>query len=113
MVSLSLSSWVSAGLLVSLGNNLQGLVSSFFLSDVQLIHPGRNYLPGDKLLARVLRLDPEKRKLHLTRKPILLREKFTNTEGVVAKIVVKIKSKLSAEPLEMVEKVFLLGQVAK
>ena len=84
----------------------------------------------------MLRLDPEQRKLHLTTKPILVRETFTVvkdyetavpgtiTEGVVVKIqpeglLIQLwgelkgwapKSKLSAEPLEMVERVFWLGQ---
>ena len=139
LVTVTVSSWVSAGLLVSLGHNLQGLVPRLFLSDVQLSHPERKYLPGDKLQARVLRLNPAERKLHLTTKPILVREKFTVvgdyesavpgtvTEGVVVKIspeglLIQLwgemrgwapKSKLSSEPLEMVEKVFWLGQAVK
>ena len=139
VVTVTVSSWVSAGLLVSLGNNIQGFVPSLFLSDVQLSHPERKYLPGDKLQARVLRLNPEEKKLHLTTKPILVREKFTVvkdyetavpgtiTEGVVVRIkpeglLIQLwgelkgwapKSKLSAEPLEMVEKVFWLGQAVK
>ena len=139
LVGVTVSSWVKSGLLVSLGNNIQGFVPSLFLSDVQLSQPERKYLPGDKLQARVLRLDPEQRKLHLTTKPILVRETFTVvkdyetavpgtiTEGVVVKIqpeglLIQLwgelkgwapKSKLSAEPLEMVERVFWLGQAVK
>ena len=139
LVSVTVSSWVTAGLMVSLGHGVQGLVPRLFLSDVQLSHPERKYLPGDKLQARVLRLNPSERRLHLTTKPILVRENFTVvkdyetaqpgtvTEGVVVKIspeglLIQLwgelrgwapKSKLSSEPIEMVEKVFWLGQAVK
>ena len=55
VVTVTVASWNNAGLLVILGNGLQGLVPRLFLSDVQLSHPERKYLPGDKLPARVLR----------------------------------------------------------
>ena len=55
IVTVTVASWNSAGLLVTLASGLQGLVPRLFLSDVQLSHPERKYLPGDKLPARVLR----------------------------------------------------------
>jgi len=139
LLAVTVSSWVTAGLLVTLGHNVQGLVPRLFLSDVQLSHPERKFLPGDKLQARVLRLNPAERRLHLTTKPILVRENFTVvkdyetavpgtvTEGVVVKIspeglLIQLwgdlrgwapKSKLSSEPLEMIEKVFWIGQAVK
>ena len=76
-MTVTVSSWCNAGLLVAVGPNLQGLVPRLFLSDVQLSHPEKKYLPGDKLAARVLRLDPAKRRLLLTTKPILVKEQFT------------------------------------
>ena len=98
LVSVTVSAWVSSGLLVSVGHGVTGLVPSLFLSNVQLSHPEKKYLPGDKLQARVLRLDPAKKRLLLTTKPILVKEEFTIvkdydtavagtvTEGVVVKI---------------------------
>ena len=138
-MTVTVSSWCNAGLLVAVGPNLQGLVPRLFLSDVQLSHPEKKYLPGDKLPARVLRLDPAKRRLLLTTKPILVKEQFTIvgdydtavpgtiTEGVVVKIsnqglLIQLwgdlrgwapKSQLSSEPIDMPDKIFWLGQAVK
>jgi ribosomal protein S1 len=57
-------SWVSAGLLVTMGNNVTGMVPRLFLSDVQLSYPEKNYLPGDKLAVKVLRFNHANRQLH-------------------------------------------------
>ena len=62
----------TAGLLVTVGHNLTRMVPR--LSDVQLSHPERKYLPGDKLPARVLRLNPASKQLHLTTKNILVKQ---------------------------------------
>jgi len=139
LVSVTVKSWVNAGLLVTVGHNVTGMVPRLFLSDVQLSHPERKYLPGDKLPARVLRLNPDKKQLHLTTKPILVKEEFnivkdydtalpgTITEGVVVKIskdglLVQLwgdlrgwvpKSQLSTENIEYPEKLFWLGQAVK
>jgi len=138
-LSVTVKSWVTAGLLVTVGPNVTGMVPRLFLSDVQLSHPERKYLPGDKLSAKVLRLNPEKRQLHLTTKPILVKEEFTIvkdydsaipgtiTEGVVVKLareglLVQLwgdlkgwvpKSQLSTETIEYPEKLFWLGQAVK
>jgi len=139
LLTVTVKSWVNAGLLVTVGHNVTGMVPRLFLSDVQLSHPERKYLPGDKLPARVLRLNPEKKQLHLTTKPILVKEEFTIvkdydtaapgtiTEGVVVKIsnnglLVQLwgdlkgwvpKSQLSTENIEYPEKLFWLGQAVK
>ena len=88
-------------------------------------------MQGDKLQARVLRLDPAKKRLLLTTKPILVKEEFTIvedydtaapgtvTEGVVVKIskdglLIQLwgelrgwapKSQLSSEPIDNIDKV--------
>merc|ERR1719228_760331 len=139
VLTVTVSNWIPQGLLVTLGHGLQGMVPRLFLSDVQLSHPEKKYLPGDKLPARVLRLDPASKQLHLTTKPILVKEEFTIvkdydtavpgtvTEGVVVKIsreglLVQLwgnlkgwvpKSQLSTENIEYPEKLFWLGQAVK
>jgi len=139
LLNVTVKSWVTAGLLVTVGHNLTGLVPRLFLSDVQLSHPERKYLPGDKLMARVLRMNPANKQLHLTTKPILVKEEFTIvgdydsavpgtiTEGVVVKVskdgvLVQLwgdlrgwvpKSQLSTESIEYPEKLFWLGQAVK
>ena len=40
------------------------------------LHTNIQFFPGDKLLCRVLRVNVEKKQLHLTSKPILLNEQF-------------------------------------
>merc|ERR1711892_1205830 len=112
ILSVTIKSWVTAGLLVNVGPNVTGMVPRLFLSDVQLSHPERKYLPGDKLSAKVLRLNPEKRQLHLTTKPILVKEGFLvqlwgDLKGWVP------KSQLSTETIEYPEKLFWLGQAVK
>ena len=48
--------FVKHGLLVDVGTHLTGLVPWMFLTDVPLKHPQRKFVPGDKLLCRVLRV---------------------------------------------------------
>jgi len=131
--------FVKHGLLVDVGPHLTGLVPWMFLTDVPLKHPERKFFPGDKLLCRVLRVNVDKKQLHLTSKPILLNEEFdlvgSFEEAVVGKVtegvVVKIsndglllqlwgdlrgfapRSQLSTEPIEFPEKLFFLGQALK
>ena len=138
-VSGTCKSWVDAGLLVSLPGGLTGLVPRLFLSDVKLSHPERKFLPGDAVQARVLRLDSTAGRLHLTTKPLLVREEFTVvgdwdtaqpgtvTEGVVVKVggeglLIQLwgdlrgwapKSLLSREPVELLDTLFWPGMAVK
>jgi len=138
-ISTTVKQFVKHGLLVDVGPHLQGLIPWLYLTDVPLKHPERKFFPGDKLLCRVLRANPEKKQLHLTSKPILLNEEFdlvSNfeeavvgkvTEGVVVKIsndglLLQLwgdcrgfapRSALSTEPIEFPEKLFFLGQALK
>ena len=87
----------------------------------------------------MLRLDPAKKRLLLTTKPILVKEEFTIvkdydtavagtvTEGVVVKIskdglLIQLwgelrgwapKSQLSSDPIDNIDKIFWLGQAVK
>ena len=71
-VTATVKVFCKAGLVVSLGPTLTGLIPSLYLSDVLLSKPELKYLPGDKVKCRVLRLDPANNKLQLTSKPILV-----------------------------------------
>ena len=46
-MTVTVASWVSSGLLVNVGHGVTGLVPTLFLSDVQLSHPEKKYLPGN------------------------------------------------------------------
>ena len=138
-VTATVKQFCKAGLVVSLGPTLTGLIPSLYLSDVLLSKPELKYLPGDKVKCRVLRLDPANNKLQLTSKPILVNNDFTIvstwaeavpgvvTEGVVVKVsgeglLIQLwgqmkgwapKSQLSVEKIEFPEKLFFLGQAVK
>ena len=127
------------GVLVEVGKNMTGFIPMMHLSDVPLKNPEKKFPVGAKLKCRVLKAEPEKRRLHLTAKSILVNEQYpivadydpshvgTVTEGTV--IIVKSqglllelfggakgwvpKSKLSTEEIEYPEKLFFLGQVLK
>ena len=93
------------GLVVEVGKNLDGFIPHVHLSDVPLKHPEKKFSIGDKLKVKVLKVDPSKRRLHLTHKRLLVEnnnytmvddydEKFVNqiTEGKKnAKKVMKSK----------------------
>ena len=138
-LTVTVKKFVPNGLLVDVGPQLVGCIPNLYLTDVPLKHPERKFLPGDKLKCRVLRLNPEKKQLHLTSKPLLVNEEFdlvgsmeeavvgTVTEGVVVKIshdglLLQLwgdcrgfapRSALSTEPIQFPEKLFFLGQALK
>ena len=140
LVSAKAKKFVSKGLIVEVGRNVDGFLPHLHLSDIPLKNPEKKFSVGDKIKCRVLRSDPSKKKLHLTAKKILVdredyvvvddyNEKFANaiTEGVVVKVsnegvLLQLfgeatgwvpKSKISVEPVEYPEKLFFLGQVLK
>ena len=135
-VTTTVKNFVSSGLVVHLVPSVTGLIPSLFLSDVTLSKPELEYLPGDKVHCRVLRLDPTANKLQLTSKHILVNNDFsivdsavagTVTEGVVVKIVAEglllqqwcqmrgwaPKSQFSKETIDCPEKLFFLGHAVK
>lgn len=83
------------GVVVEVGRHLDGFVPFLHLSDVPLKHPEKKFAMGDKLKCRVLKVDPSKRRLHLTHKKLLVEHDYeivddfdskfigTITEGVV------------------------------
>ena len=83
------------GVIVEVGRHMDGFVPYLHLSDVPLTNPTKKFSIGDRLKCRVLKVDPNKRKLHLTHKRLLVdhdyqivdefHDKFIGkvTEGVV------------------------------
>ena len=51
-------------------------IPAMHMSDVPLKNPEKKFKVGDKVKCRVLRVDPEKRKVHLTAKNILVSEDY-------------------------------------
>jgi len=126
------------GVEVSLGN-LSGWIPNLFLTDVPLKNPEKKFHRGEKLECRVMNLEHQRRKVILTSKPILVREEYsiissyedakvgTVTEGVIIKILPRglvlglmgsvkgfvPKGQVSTESVEMLDKLFYLGQAVK
>ena len=127
------------GLIVEVARNLDGFIPKEHLTDVPLKNPQKKFSVGDKLKVRVLKVDPSKKRLHLTAKKLLLKEDFdivddyedkflnTITEGTVVKttkegLLLQLfgdvcgfvpKSKVSIEQIENLESMFYKGQVLK
>ena len=60
-LAITVKQFVKLGMLVDVVSHLTGLVPWMFLTDVPpLKHPERKFVPGDKLLCRVLRVNVEK-----------------------------------------------------
>ena len=55
---------------------MTAFIPAMHMSDVPLKNPEKKFKVGDKVKCRVLRVDPEKRKVHLTAKNILVNEDY-------------------------------------
>uniref|UniRef100_H2MCJ8 Programmed cell death 11 n=1 Tax=Oryzias latipes TaxID=8090 RepID=H2MCJ8_ORYLA len=130
---------LSHGMVVHLSDHIKGLVPRTHLSDIVLKNPEKKYAPGMKVKCRVLSVDPEGKKLYLTRKkalvesplPLFLTYSDARPGRVSHGYVVCIKdfgcivrfyndvkglvplSELSSEPVVHPEDVFYVGQVLK
>uniref|UniRef100_A0A3P9LQM6 Protein RRP5 homolog n=1 Tax=Oryzias latipes TaxID=8090 RepID=A0A3P9LQM6_ORYLA len=130
---------LSHGMVVHLSDHIKGLVPRTHLSDIVLKNPEKKYAPGMKVKCRVLSVDPEGKKLYLTRKkalvesplPLFLSYSDARPGRVSHGYVVCIKdfgcivrfyndvkglvplSELSSEPVVHPEDVFYVGQVLK
>ena len=67
---------IFTGLFVEIGKNMTAFIPAMHMSDVPLKNPEKKFKVGDKVKCRVLRVDPEKRKVHLTAKNILVNEDY-------------------------------------
>ena len=129
------------GIFLDIGIDLpDAFIPALHMSDVPLKNPEKKFSIGDKLKCRVLRVEPEKKKLFLTAKNILVNEEYPIihqydvqnigkvTEGVVVSVSTEgllltlfgetrgwvPKKMISAEgPIEYPEKLFFVGQALK
>ncbi|XP_054634148.1 protein RRP5 homolog isoform X2 [Dunckerocampus dactyliophorus] len=62
----------SHGMVVHLSGHIRGLVPRTHLSDIALKNPGKKYTEGMKVKCRVLSVEPDNKKLYLTRKMTLV-----------------------------------------
>ncbi|TID18833.1 rRNA biogenesis protein-like protein RRP5 [Venturia nashicola] len=60
------------GMIMNLSDGISGLVPAMHMADVALMHPDRKYKPGQKLKARVLSTDLDKRLIRLSLKKTLV-----------------------------------------
>lgn len=127
------------GMLVHISDHIKGLVPRTHLSDVVLKNPEKKYAVGMKLKCRVLSVEPEARKLSLTRKKSLIESPLplflsyadarpgrvshgfivcVKKFGCIVRFYNNVKGlvplgELSAEPVVSPEDVFYVGQVLK
>ncbi|XP_064095181.1 protein RRP5 homolog [Macrobrachium nipponense] len=125
--------------IVSVGKNVDGEIPFLHLTDMAVEHPEKKYAVGSLITARVLEVVPERKRLILTCKKLLVNSKETllteynkNFEGTLAKgFIVQIKSqgllvkffgdvkgfvpksKASTEPEVDLFKKFCIGNVVK
>ncbi|RVE75743.1 hypothetical protein OJAV_G00001770 [Oryzias javanicus] len=135
----TVSSLLSQGMVVHLSDHIKGLVPRTHLSDIVLKNPEKKYVPGMKVKCRVLSVEPEGKKLYLTRKkalvesplPLFLSYADARPGRVSHGFVVCVKdfgcivrfyndvkglvplSQLSSEPILHPEEAFYVGQVLK
>lgn len=60
------------GMIMNLAEGISGLVPAMHMADVTLMHPDRKFKPGQKLKARVLSTDLDKRQIRLSLKKTLV-----------------------------------------
>ena len=78
------------GVIVVVGRNLDGFVPYLHLSDVPLKNPTKKFSIGDHLKCRVLKVDPNKRKLHLTHKKLLVEHEYQIVDDFDEKFIGKV-----------------------
>ena len=78
------------GVIVEVGRNLDGFIPYLHLSDVPLKNPTKKFSIGDRLKCRVLKLDPKKKKLHLTNKKLLVEHDYQIVDDFEDKFIGKI-----------------------
>ncbi|XP_028314722.1 protein RRP5 homolog isoform X1 [Gouania willdenowi] len=127
------------GMVVHLSDHIKGLVPRMHLSDVILKNPEKKYMEGMKVKCRVLSVEPEKKKLFLTRKKALIESTLplilsyadarpgrvshghvvcVKNFGCIVRFYNNVKGlvpvrELSSEPIISPEEVFYPGQVLK
>ncbi|CAJ1052669.1 protein RRP5 homolog isoform X2 [Xyrichtys novacula] len=127
------------GMMVHVSDHIKGLVPRNHLSDIVLKNPEKKFTEGMKVKCRVLSVDPQNRKLYLTKKKALVDSSlplFFSYEdarpgrvshghivcikdfGCIVRFYNNVKGlvpikELSSEPIISPEEVFYVGQVVK
>ncbi|KAF6716045.1 RRP5-like protein [Oryzias melastigma] len=135
----TVSSLLSQGMVVHLSDHIKGLVPRTHLSDIVLKNPEKKYVPGMKVKCRVLSVEPEGKKLYLTRKKALVESSLplflsysdarpgrvshgfivcVKDFGCIVRFYNDVKGlvplgELSSEPIVHPEEAFYVGQVLK
>ncbi|XP_068178536.1 protein RRP5 homolog isoform X2 [Antennarius striatus] len=139
LVEGTVSVLLNHGMIVHVSDHIKGLVPRTHLSDIVLKNPEKKYVEGMKVKCRVLSVNPEVKKLYLTRKkaliesslPLFLSYADARPGRVSHGYIVCIKdfgcifrfyndvkglvplSELSSDPIVNPEEVFYVGQVLK
>ena len=83
--------FANKGLVVEVGRNLDGFIPSIHLSDIPLKNPEKKIKIGEKLKVKVLKVEPSKKRIHLTNKRLLVeRTDYTMIDGFDEKFVHQI-----------------------
>ncbi|TNM85943.1 hypothetical protein fugu_008214 [Takifugu bimaculatus] len=127
------------GMVVHLADHIKGLVPRTHLSDILLKNPEKKYMEGMKVKCRVLSVEPEHKKLFLTRKKALVESSLPlfrtisdarpgcvshgyivciKDFGCIVRFYNDVKglvplSELSSEPISQPKDFFYIGQVLK
>ncbi|XP_029949686.1 protein RRP5 homolog isoform X2 [Salarias fasciatus] len=135
----TVSELLTQGMVVRLSDHIKGFVPRLHLSDIVLKNPEKKYVAGMKLKCRVLSVEPENKKLYLTRKKALLESSLPlflsyadarpgrvshgfivciKDFGCIVRFYNNVKGlvplrELSSEPIVSPEDVFYMGQVLK
>ncbi|XP_036380286.1 protein RRP5 homolog isoform X1 [Megalops cyprinoides] len=127
------------GMLVKVTDHIKGMVPRTHLADIVLKNPEKKYSVGNKVKCRVLSVDPQMRKLVMTRKKALVESTLplfrsyadaragrishgfivcVKDFGCIVRFYGNVKGlvpkhELSTEPVVVPEKLFYVGQVVK
>ncbi|KAM7418676.1 hypothetical protein PAMA_016009 [Pampus argenteus] len=127
------------GMMVQLSGHIKGLVPRTHLSDIILKNPEKKYMEGMKVKCRVLSVEPENKKLYLTKKKALVESSLplflsygdarpgrvshgyivcVKDFGCIVRFYNNVKglvplNELSSQPVISPEEVFYVGQVLK
>uniref|UniRef100_A0A665SY91 Protein RRP5 homolog n=1 Tax=Echeneis naucrates TaxID=173247 RepID=A0A665SY91_ECHNA len=130
---------IKHGMVVHLSDHIKGLVPRNHLSDIVLKNPEKKYIEGMKVKCRVLSVDPDNKKLYLTRKKAVIESSLPlflsysdarpgcvshgyivciKNFGCIVRFYNNVKglvplSELSSEPVISPGEVFYVGQVLK
>eukprot|EP01029_Cantina_marsupialis_P032180 TRINITY_DN95_c2_g3_i1.p1 TRINITY_DN95_c2_g3~~TRINITY_DN95_c2_g3_i1.p1 ORF type:complete len:1447 (+),score=576.80 TRINITY_DN95_c2_g3_i1:517-4341(+) len=91
-ITCTVKKFISAGVILSLNSKLDGFCESMMLSDYKLRDPKLKFRIGQRVPCRVLRTNPEHRRVYLTAKRSLVKEtpmvtSMEEAEGLIGQVV--------------------------